>query len=472
MFYCSRSTECRFATRYESGSLAIKEHIADFALQKLVGSTDSKDLPLEAAGRFAAIATRIPLEFDATNSQASVWEQIQVEKHLRVCLAVRPGFTGAVTVSASEPILAEAARKAMRNMDAPAELVSALKLSGMDKGDRGEMVAMLLLNLAYDAARNELENGRPRMPFIPLTSFLRALLFAYDSSGVPEMLPVLARPGECKPLKDAFADAKVYFTHFIRVLDSKVIHRKYLPYFMQRGAAFICAVNQVGFDIGIPFSYRNESLQRRDMGLIFVQVKNDAKFSTSPHKYLFHVIDPKKLHIFSTHEEDPVPIIRMVFAFGAKGGCVVPVHPPSLRQPPRAIKKGEATAIDVVDVRAEDDAMDAGELALPHNHSQRPNLAQHQNDSFTAYDIWCGRACESTYAPIKTEQHKLLYNHLLRLDDPLRYAFDTDEENLDLANDMVSATRELFPCALGIEQHWSWGMKPEELYNSDQDEED
>jgi hypothetical protein len=432
---------------------------------------DSENIPIRPEGRFAALAMRIPLEFDAKNSNASGQEQIQVEKHLRVCLAVRLGFTGAVTVSALEPILAEAACKAMKNMKASKELLDALKLSGMDKGDRGEMIAMLLLNLAYDAARYELERrSSPRMPAIPLLSLLRALLYSYDKSKVPELLPTRSLPGECKPLKDAFADAKVYFTHFIRIYDSKVIHRKFLGHFMRRGAAFICAVNQVGFDIGIPFTFRDESLQRRNMGLILVQVKNDHSFTTRPRGKLFHAMDPQELHIFSKKEANPVPVIRMVFALAASGGCVVPVSPPSPTQPSGAAKGNPMNTAAIVDTLAEDSAMDTEESTLPSDHSHDPTPAQNENDKFTAYDIWCGRACAKTFAPIKPGEDELRYDHLLRLSRPEHSAFEIKEDDLSLKDDIVSATRAMLPCASGVGPHWSWGMEPEELEDTDKEE--
>jgi len=79
----------------------------------------------------------------------------QVEKYMRVCLLVHDGFETGVTISPSEPILAEAARRLMIEpaaFDVPRSLLQQLEKPGLDKGNRGELIAELLLILASDAA--------------------------------------------------------------------------------------------------------------------------------------------------------------------------------------------------------------------------------------------------------------------------------------------------------------------------------
>lgn len=185
-------------SRYDSGSRTLQNGIVDFAYQKLVRA--SGKLPDKgSSGMLGAISTRIPLQFGATNSDATRLEEILVEKHLRVCLAARPGNPAATTVTASEPLLAEAARRVTTKIDMPSGLLGALRLSGMDKANRGEMVAMLLVTLAYDAARSRLEDSRgargegvlplPR-PAISLLDFLNHL-FGCDS--VADGLPTRVR---------------------------------------------------------------------------------------------------------------------------------------------------------------------------------------------------------------------------------------------------------------------------------------
>jgi hypothetical protein len=57
----------------------------------------------------ACISVCIPLEFTArTLLHTQDMEKTLVEKHLHICLDVDSGFETAVTVTPSEPILAEA----------------------------------------------------------------------------------------------------------------------------------------------------------------------------------------------------------------------------------------------------------------------------------------------------------------------------------------------------------------------------
>src|SRR5262249_24080001 len=102
----------------------------------------------------ALMSVRLALEFNAQTTEARAYEMEQVEKHMRVCILVHKGLDTAVTISPSEPILAEAARQYMSTygFDMPASLLEHLTTMGLDKGDRGELAAQLILILAADKA--------------------------------------------------------------------------------------------------------------------------------------------------------------------------------------------------------------------------------------------------------------------------------------------------------------------------------
>lgn len=167
----------RFATRYEYGDIEIKRDMVSFAEDKLFGRSLLAGENPGLYGMLAIIGTRVPLEFNASNFVGRKSERILVEKHMRVCLGIKPGFESAVTVAASEPLLAEAARLAMNRFLVPQALVEALSTSGLDKGDRGELIAMLILLRAQDNARVALRAER-REPVraVPVEHFLRALI--------------------------------------------------------------------------------------------------------------------------------------------------------------------------------------------------------------------------------------------------------------------------------------------------------
>jgi hypothetical protein len=78
----------------------------------------------------------------------------QVEGHMRVCLKIDTGFEHMETVSASEPLLSEAAYAIMarESFDAVIAFKPILEGFAVHKGNRGEFLALLLLTLARDDA--------------------------------------------------------------------------------------------------------------------------------------------------------------------------------------------------------------------------------------------------------------------------------------------------------------------------------
>ena len=88
-----------------------------------------------------------------------------VEGHMRILLPVDAGFESLTTVSASEPLLSEAAYWMMNTdttFNAAEMLKSCLDGYAIHKGDRGELLVMLLFILARDRAIGHPDNyGRP-----------------------------------------------------------------------------------------------------------------------------------------------------------------------------------------------------------------------------------------------------------------------------------------------------------------------
>ena len=106
----------------------------------------------------------------------------------------------------------------------------------------------------------------------------------------------------------------IYFNHFIKLHDHKVINRKYLWRLIAHGAAEICADFQYSIDLIIPFSYRDNKLQKNNVSAFFIQSKNDKAYQTTPQNYLFNMMDPYKIQFFDKDDKETTPVIRMVFA--------------------------------------------------------------------------------------------------------------------------------------------------------------
>jgi hypothetical protein len=92
---------------------------------------------------------RLGLDFKATSWLDKVVERGQVERHMRICLVATAGFRSMVTISPSEPLLAEASWMLMSQKlgpkEAPRALVNHIDRSYLNAGDRGEVVAGLPL---------------------------------------------------------------------------------------------------------------------------------------------------------------------------------------------------------------------------------------------------------------------------------------------------------------------------------------
>lgn len=397
-------------SRFDSGDKGVRTTIVKFARLKLLG-TAGDEMPSKD-GILAAIATRIPLEFNPVNVEAANREQIQVEKHLRVCLSVQSGITGATTASASEPLIAEAAREAMLDMNVPAELAEALQRSGMDKGDRGEMAAMLLFIQAYDAARTACEttDGIQRsLPAIPLISLLDHLLASFHimKNMPPTSLP---RSKKSRSLTQSFKHSKVYFNHFARVYDSTVLNQKYLPGFVRRGAAILCVAGQAAVDLCIPFVYRDDQPPTEEnVGLIYVQVKNNARYGAKPHRDLFTSMDPYSLGVFDKRHTSRPPIVRLVFALAA-AESVAKVIPLAPTYPPTVSR-------------------------------------------FTAFDIWCAGASQKTFSVIKNQNEEDIYRLLLQLSQRINDAF-APKTRFPSEMSTILARRGMLPFASSNLAHW------------------
>ena len=128
----------RFPTRYWYGDDYIKDSIVEFAEKKLL-YRKTAGTPLYDAEKLACLTVRLGLDFRATSWTEREREREQVERHMRLCLAATPGFHNMVTISPSEPLLAEAAHRAMANqtVDMAQALLEHIDSSYLKAGDRG-----------------------------------------------------------------------------------------------------------------------------------------------------------------------------------------------------------------------------------------------------------------------------------------------------------------------------------------------
>jgi hypothetical protein len=312
----------------DEGDEDIKKSIVMFAGEKLLckafSTTEDFVCNLNAVEKMACMSVRLALEFNGKTLRAQDIERKLVEKHMRVCLSVNPGFETAITIAPSEPFLAAASYR----------LLTELELPGLDKGSRGELIVMTLCLEAHDTAAKRLQSR-----VIPVNDFIRKLLAETSHKGVLGSKPIIARTCDeaNKTFEDTFCNSRVYFHHFIKLHNSEAVNRNFLWRLIARGAAAQCADYQYGVDIIVPFLYWDSILRRENVSAFFIQGKNDEKFQETPRLHLFDRMNPceNSLGFFNPKETHPVPVIRMVFALASKTPCVTVIKSPERIQPPR-----------------------------------------------------------------------------------------------------------------------------------------
>ena len=154
-----------------------------------------------------------------------------------------------------------------------------------------------------------------------------------------------------------------------------------------RGAAVLCADCQRGIDIVIPFTYDDPKLGRRNISAVLIQVKNDAKYSSTPYHYLFDGMSPFSIGLYDKNDSDLHPVIRMVFALST---------------------------------------LEIGVSIIEQSGSHHPRQAKVSSTStYTAYDILCAGASSSTFSVINTDE-KHVYQKLLKVCSIFPMAYESE----------------------------------------------
>lgn len=430
----------RWLSRYEKGDEDIKRTIVIFAIEKLLCRTYNprENMATSLEEQFAVLSHRLALDFDTPSCSglkrrsAEKNQMVQVEKHMRVCLGIKEGFETIVTVAASEPILVEAAATVMQHKDFSSchALREILKWPGMSKGDRGELI---IGNITIDTL-DGLAFKDPGSPsfVIPTTLYFEAL-FAQNlyKSKIQNAKPSTLRDdSDDKTFGETFKNSYVYVTHFIKVYDYSVLEGGFIMALAARGVAILCADNQAGVDMILPMVYNDNKLKRTNITVIMIQSKNNVKFSTTPHRYLFHLMNPFTLGTFSKQDNNPRPVIRMVYALAARKPIV------------QVMEHGRPPS--------ESAAKDKG---------KGKSRGRSSTYSFTSFDIWCGHTSSLTFGAIRPEDNET-YQELLKRSNDVVEMFEPQQMS------MREVTRSMYPGATSQDAHWRSFFKIEGVANA------
>ena len=273
---------------------------------------------LTEAHHFALLSQRMPIELGFSGYTSR--QNNLVENHLRICLDVRPEAETIVTVSASEPILSEAASTYMRSpgFSMAQALQDVLTGYSISQGDRGELISAAILTQARDAVvQKQTEASLETLPTFTVADFMSALLGERFLDCEPSQFHPSSHPSDSpKSLRDTFSKSAMHFNHFIKPHEQEMgTNRLNLLSFIIRGAAVQSAGNQPGWDKLIMFLYWDDRLQKHNVGFILVQDKNDPSITLSQAGPLFDRMDPFELGLFEDGET-PIPIIRLIFSMG------------------------------------------------------------------------------------------------------------------------------------------------------------
>ena len=369
-------TSTRFGTRYDALEKDRKTaELMVFAKQKLLNGEST--LHGDAGpGILACLSVRFALEFNAdTVSRAVACKQI--EQHMRLCVAASSGLERLVTLSGSEPLLAEAASELLQETSVdPIDLLAKHSdLNCIDRGRRGELVAAFIIMQARDRAANARR-------WVSVCEFMEALLPSGPYGVLRSSMPTLCLQGEYKSFHETFKDYAMWFNHVIRVEDSNMLSIDNLWKFITRGAMVVCKQNQYGVDIVLPACLVNQNLSRDTVTAVLVQVKNATKYKDRIDAKVINAMDPFLVGLFS-EGRPPRPVIRVVFALASQQNDVL----------------------------------------FPTQRRREPHYA----DEFTAFDVWCAGLSNDTFRQLGNNlaPYRVLLDRSLQPHD----AFDLNEIN-------------------------------------------
>ncbi len=264
------------------GDPDVKSELISFAKEKLICRTVNSNYWLKKHEALAVLSVRLMLDFeplrvalqrDETDSEAN-----QVARHMRIAYSVPSHREYMRSGSPSEPILAEAAAQLMKHIeDVPKRLAKFVNRGLIEKGQAGELVARLLLTLAYDSAIKA--NPKPDVPYsqgCALSEFLTKLVGETNYLQLADSMPDNLEG--TKNFKDTFKNSRVRFTHFGRAANAKALSPRFVWASFLRCMAVQCHTTQASIDIIIPVLLdETKPVEASNMTAILISVKDRSR---------------------------------------------------------------------------------------------------------------------------------------------------------------------------------------------------
>jgi hypothetical protein len=275
----------------------------------------------------------------------------------------------------------------------------------LDRGERGELVGRELLMSAYDRAiecedeahqrsetsRQGISTDNPAFMSprsyssgVSLITFINELFTEENAHQVLESLPDNIKL-ETK-FRDAFKDAKVRFTHFVKMGDSTGTTSAASWVALTRGMAIIPRSGEVGVDVIIPILLHDKQLCEEVVSGLLVQFKRRCH-SGPKASYL---IDQRTIGSFpeGSPDEHPRPYISLVMELGVQPKGTVPT-----KELPKSALSASTTTPSKLDV------MKQGRL-------------RHAQDTHPRFSIFAYGCSNTVYKGISPNQ-RATYQYLL-----------------------------------------------------------
>jgi hypothetical protein len=436
----------RFWTRLDAYS-SMEDSVIDFAEQKLAGmwpSPNDHDAPLAS---LAVLSCRLNLDIDPSLEAGRRIQAELVARRMATAYSIPSHGEYMHSGYPSEPLLAEAAARRMAKIrvhdheengrgDAMArKLLPHLRSGLVDKGERRELVARLLLMLTQDKAveaqharAKELSTAHGKVLYsseVPVNDFMKTLLpYAWEEIRQ-------STPDNCdgQTFENAFNDAVVRFTHFGRAGDDYAVSSAAACAAFIRGMAFQRRSGQGLIGIMVPVLLkRSAKLGEEVMSGIFISIRDSGPASRKA-----RVVDETEISFFPREEDatvSPRPYIALALELNTQ------LHTP------RATK----TTVDLMDekhqskgtvikkARAETDVStalskaDAAAGAAPSEFTSGASPNVHPR-----YTIFVHGCSPSVYGVV---EDKSIFAEILAWDEPLADHGRQDPQSLDAVRRM------------------------------------
>jgi len=276
----------------------------------------------------AALSVRLMLDFEPRRIRATEMENLMVAGHLRVANVIPAHREYVISSTPSEPIVAEAAAQVLRGQNMVDILARNVRDGLIEKGQRGELVARLLLTLAHDQALENMKiphkanQGQLEKLYtspILVITFFRAL---FSQEYVDKLLRRRADNSSAGlTFEEAFTDAYVMFTHFGKAADDWCMSHAFMFMALCRNMAISCREGMEYADLCIPIHFGGGALlSRNTTSAILISIKDKVDAMGSNRTF----VDVNKMAF--TQDGTSRPLIILVLQLGVQAkGAFIPI---------------------------------------------------------------------------------------------------------------------------------------------------